>query len=195
MQMASHWTTLPIARNLAVRYQALRNAYMMVGRQHAAGRPMAETAKQFLDAAKRIFDRLDQGTVRIHNHRVPINGDVAMLRWADDLHDNEHVLLELYRKVTATLAGSQGISCRFNAVNTGFRVMFGDVLFFTVTPDRRHSALVWRLMRARQNDTSLLADDAATVWRRRYATAKTPSLYAPRCAQKTSRRRSRLPST
>ena len=130
MQMASHWTTLPIARNLAVRYQALRKAYHMVGRQKATGRPMAESAKQFLDAAKRIFDRRDQGTVRIHSHRVPVNGDVAMLRWADDLQDNERELLELYRKVTANLAGSQGIRCKFNAINTGFRVMFGDVMFF-----------------------------------------------------------------
>jgi hypothetical protein len=178
MQMASHWTTLPIARNLAVRYQALRNAYMMVGRKRAAGRPMAETATQFLDAAKRIFDRLSEGTVRIHNHRVPINGDVAMLRWADDLHADERELLELYRKVTASLAGSQGIRCGFNAVNTGFRVMFGDVLFFTVTPDRRHSALLWRIMRSRVHDTGLLADDAATAWRRRYASPNTPSLYA-----------------
>jgi len=50
-------------------------------------------------------------------------------------------------------------------------------MFFTVTPDRRHSALVWRLMRARPNDTGLLADDAATRWRRKYARADRPSLY------------------
>jgi hypothetical protein len=110
MQMASHWTTLPIARNLAVRYQALRNAYMMVGRKRAAGRPMAETATQFLDAAKRIFDRLSEGTVRIHNHRVPINGDVAMLRWADDLHADERELLELYRARKASVVVSMPLT-------------------------------------------------------------------------------------
>ena len=44
IQMAGRWTTLPIARNLAVRHYALRDAYMMAGRRREAGKPLAESA-------------------------------------------------------------------------------------------------------------------------------------------------------
>ena len=179
MQFASDWTALPIARNLAVRYAALSNAYMMVGRRTAQGRPMADSAKEFIAAAGKLFDRLDQGTCMIHNRKTPINGDVGLLQWAEDLTRVERELLDLYKKTTANLAGSQGIRRQFNAFNTGFRVAYGDVIFVTATPDRRHSALVWRLMRARLNDVGLLAQDGATRWRRQYAGPDTPNLYTP----------------
>ena len=66
MQFSGDWTALPIARNLAVRYQALRKAYMLVGRRQANGKPLVETATKFIDAAKHIFERLDRGTALIH---------------------------------------------------------------------------------------------------------------------------------
>ena len=178
MQFSGHWTALPIARNLAVRYEALRRAFMMVGRRRKSGMPLADSANEFLKAAKTLFERLDRGTAMIHGEKQPINGDVGLLRWADDLQQSEKDLLELYRKVTSSLPGSQGIRRQFNATCLGFRVAFGDVCFFTATPDRRHSKLVWRLMRCRWNDTGLLDDDAATTWRRRYAGPDTPSLYS-----------------
>jgi len=151
---------------------------MMMGRRRQSGTPLAESATEFLQAAKTMFERLDRGTAIIHGRKQPINGDVGLLRCADDLQQSEKDLLELYRKVTCTLPGSQGIRRQFNATCLGFRMMFGDVCFFTATPDRRHSKLVWRLMRCRRNDTGLLDDDAATTWRRRYAGPDTPSLYA-----------------
>ena len=150
MQFSGDWTALPIARNLAVRYQALRNAHMLVGRRRSNGKPLVETATKLIVAAKNIFERLDRGTALIHGKRVPINGDVGMLQWVDDLQESEKELLDLYRKVTTDLPGGQAIRRQFNAVCNGFRVIFGDVLFFTATPDRRHSKLAWRLMRCRK---------------------------------------------
>ena len=151
---------------------------MMVGRRRHSGKPLAESATEFLDAAKSLFERLDSGTVIIHGKRQPIKGDVTLLRWADGLKQCEKDLLGLYLKVNSTLPGSQEIRRQFNPVCVGFRVMFGDVWFFTASPDRRHSKLVWRLMRSRRNDTGLLADDAPTAWRRRYAGPDAPSVYA-----------------
>ena len=89
MQFGGHWTALPIARNLAVRYQAFRKAYMMVGRRRQSGVPLADSANKFLKAAKTLFERLDRGTVLIHGIKQPINGDVGLLRWADDLQQSE----------------------------------------------------------------------------------------------------------
>ena len=99
-----------------------------------------------------------------------------MLQWADDLTLDEKELLDLYKKVTGKMSGAQRIRREFNYMNTGLRVEYGDLIFFTVTPDRRHSVLVWRLMRARTNDTGLLADDEATRWRKRFACPNAPSL-------------------
>jgi len=177
MQMASNWTTLPIARKMDVRYEALRNANMMVGRRRATETPLADTATSFLKAAEKLFERLDHGVCTIHQKRRPINGNVELLQWADDLTQDERELLEVYKKVTGRISGAQGIRRQFNYKNTGLRIEKGDVIFFTVTPDRRHSALVFRLMRARRNDTGLLADDAATGWRRRFAGPNAPSLF------------------
>jgi hypothetical protein len=108
MQMSNNWTTLPIARNLAVRYEALRNAYTMVGRRRAAGTPLAETATSFLEAAKKLFGLLDRGVCTIHQKRRPINGNVEMLQWADDLTLDQKELLDLYKKVIGRISGAYG---------------------------------------------------------------------------------------
>ena len=47
MQFSGHWTALPIARNLAVRYQALRRAYAMVRKRRKSGMPLEDTAKRY----------------------------------------------------------------------------------------------------------------------------------------------------
>lgn len=149
----------------------------MVGRRRATGTPLAETATSFLDAANKLFERLSRGVCTIHQKRRPISGNVEMLQWADDLTLDEKELLDLYKKGTGKMSGAQGIRREFNYMNTGLRVEYGDLIFFTVTPDRRHSALVCRLMRARAKDTGLLADDEATRWRKRFAGPSAPSLF------------------
>ena len=83
----------------------------------------------------------------VYGKRMPINGDVAMLRLVDDLAQTEKDLLDVYQKVTSHLPGGQTIRRKVYPVCVGFRVMFGDVFFFTATPDRRHSKLAFRLMR------------------------------------------------
>ena len=46
----------------------------------------------------------------------------------------------------------------------------------TVSPNRRHSALILRLSRARRNDPALAADTATAKARRRHAGADSPPL-------------------
>ena len=61
----------------------------------------------------------------------------------------------------------------------GLRTTHGETLFFTISPDRRHSTLLLKLSRARQNDTSLRAQGDTALWRRRLAGADVPSLTVP----------------
>ena len=69
--------------------------------------------------------------------------------------------------------------CTFLPMVHGFRAVYGHVLFWTISPDRRHSTLLLHLMRSRRNDTYLQAASGNTVrdWRRQYAGPDTPSLY------------------
>ena len=112
-----------------------------------------------------------------------IQGDFLRLQNADGITEDELELLKLYQKSTKSLAGAQAMRRTFIPKVLGFRTVYGDVHFFTITPDRRHSALLWRLMRGRINDTFLAEYDgvemsSARKWRRRYADANTPSLYS-----------------
>ena len=61
----------------------------------------------------------------------------------------------------------------------GLRTTHGETLFFTISPDRRHSALLLKLSRAREHDTSLTAHGDTALWRRRLAGADVPSLTVP----------------
>ena len=48
----------------------------------------------------------------------------------------------------------------------GLRVVHGDVVFFAISSNHRHSALILHLSRARGNDGALDAKNAASIWRR-----------------------------
>ena len=84
--------------------------------------------------------------------------------------------MHLFKKRTKHIAGSQAMRLTFRPRLTGFRMVKGHVVFFTVSPDRRRSALLLRVMRARQNDTYLLAaeDNTARQWRKQFAGANEP---------------------
>jgi hypothetical protein len=184
LQLAAECTVIPIARNLCIRHAALNSSYMKVGRAAQSQGPSAESAEEYVKAATQLLDLLDRGVYYLHGKALPVNGDVRNLRFADGLATKEGELLDIYQKATRCLAGSQEIRRSFIPFNLGFRVVYGEVIFLTATPDRRHSALVWRLMRARQNDTALFEfegspQDAATEWRRKYCGPNTPGLYAP----------------
>ena len=61
----------------------------------------------------------------------------------------------------------------------GNRVNHGEGTFHTLSPNRRHSALIHRLHRARETDSSLKAETSVAQWRRTLAGADTPKLILP----------------
>ena len=60
----------------------------------------------------------------------------------------------------------------------GARVVYGDCIFLTVSPNEQHSALVLRLSRYRKNDPFLQAYDDVTAEIRKHCGANSPSLEA-----------------
>ena len=79
MQFGNDWIAVPAARNLSVRFAALRNAYLRVGRRPPRAKPGVENAASLIEAADRLFTRLDSGTYTSHGEKRPLNGDVALL--------------------------------------------------------------------------------------------------------------------
>ena len=55
--------------------------------------------------------------------------------------------------------GCQAIRQKIGHILFGFRVVYGEVVFVTISPNRRHSSLLLRLSRVRANDTTLHRQD------------------------------------
>ena len=183
LQFSAEPTCVPIARNVSNMYLSLKNAYMSVGRSaQQAGITTGASAVKYVKAAERLLERHESGEVWIHGRKQRVNGDFTRLRYADGITEDEEDLLRLYRKSTRCLAGGQEMRRTFLPKTNGFRIVYGDCIFLTITPDRRHSSLVWRFHRARRNDTFLqdydgVERDRTTYWRRKWSGPNEPSLY------------------
>ena len=122
----------------------------------------------------------------VQKHKTPINGNLGLLFSDDDMGVAERVILCSYLEVTKNIAGCQAIRSRIGHILFGFRCIYGEVLFLIVSPNRRHSALLLRLSRARLNDVMLqgrdpLSQDPHKVlayWRHRYASPDAPKAFS-----------------
>ncbi len=59
----------------------------------------------------------------------------------------------------------------------GMRVVYGECLFITASPNRRHSSYLLRLSRNRENDISLKRATTASEFRRKHCGRKTPQVF------------------
>ena len=180
-QVASDWMVVPAARNLHWRYSVLHKAFVTCKEKLAAGESLTVNLQQLVDASTSLLERLHKGSVIINKKPKPINGDMAMLFKADDLKPGEKLLLRCYFNITQSIAGCQAIRRRIGHCLFGFRVVYGECIFVTVSPNRRWSRLLMRMSRIRRNDPMANASmrrDRDHVDKRFYhADASTPSLY------------------
>ena len=85
-------------------------------------------------------------------HRVPIAGDTTRLPHATGLSPLEKRLAHAQHFLARHLPGSQQLRQLMGHTQFGARVNYGDCLFFTISPNEQHSALVLLLSRFRSND-------------------------------------------
>ena len=64
---------------------------------------------------------------------------------------------------TKYMSGCQAIRQKIGHILFGFRVVYGEVIFVTISPNRRHSSLLLRLSRVRANDTTLQRQDLVYI--------------------------------
>ena len=180
-QVGADWMCVPAARNLHWRYAVLRSAFVSCKEKVAAGESLDVNLQALIDAATSLFQRLQRGSIKVHGRPLPINGDVALLFRADDLTTAERVILKSYLNITKSIAGCQAVRRRIGHCLVGFRVVYGECIFVTVSPSRRWSHMIMRLSRIRQNDPmvdpTLRRERKHVASRRVHAGSSSPLLF------------------
>ena len=119
---------------------------------------------------------MSKNTCTVKGVTHPINGRIECLLGDDNITDSGKLILKSYLNTTRHIAGCQAIRKKIGHILFGFRVVYGECIFVTVFPNRRHSALLMRLSRARQNDTSLSEADRTRQFRAQLSGPKHPRL-------------------
>ena len=155
MQIGGDWMLLPAARNLHWRYSVLRSAFVLSKQKINPGESMAENLDHLVKAVEKIWKKIDSNSAVIEKRKCPINGNVGILFSDDDMGVTEKLVLRSYLNVTKNISGCQVLRGRIGHILFGFRCVYGECIFFTVSPNRRHSSLIFKLSRARRNDVML----------------------------------------
>ena len=100
-----------------------------------------------------------------------------MLFKADNLTGAEKTLLQSYFNTTRNIAGCQALRRRMGHCLLGMRVVYGEPVFVTLSPNRRHSSLILKLSRVRRHDVGLRATDTCTQARRRFCGPDEPPVF------------------
>jgi hypothetical protein len=108
---------------------------------------------------------------------VPVAGDTTKLPFATGLTPLEKRLAKAQCFIASHLPGSQSLRQVMGHSQFGARVVYGDCIFFTISPNELHSALVLRLSRYRMNDPYIRHGGA---WTQRLAGKNYPELHAKR---------------
>ena len=110
------------------------------------------SAQDYIKAAQNLMHHLHHGFTGSGVHRVPIAGDTTRLPFAVGLSPLEKRLARAQHFLAKHMGGSQQLRQLMGHTQFGARVNYGDCLFFTISPNVQHSALVLRLSRFRKND-------------------------------------------
>ena len=186
LQVAGDWMLVPATRNLHWRYTVLQSAFVLCKQKVNPGETMAENLDNLVKALENIWTKIEKNTAVIQKRKTPINGNMGLLFSDDDIGVTEKLLLRSYLDVTKNIAGCQALRSRMGHILFGMRCVYGEVIFFTVSPNRRHSALLLKLSRARVNDAMLRERDRHSAdpskvlayWRHRYASPAKPAAFS-----------------
>jgi hypothetical protein len=184
-QIQNSWDFLPGIRNLYHRWTILNTPGIRVKR------PLAETAEDpkdagtkeasatdLINAADDLYQKVGGGTYGDPQHPRPIAGDATKLKFAHNLSPTERELIRNMDFKAAHVPGTQQIRELMGHNMFGMRVVYGEGIFITVSPSERHNGLALRLLRYRQSDPALTADERWAEWKR-LASGQSPKLEEP----------------
>ena len=99
-------------------------------------------ARMYVEAAQNLYKHLHQGFTGKGVHRMPIAGDTARLPFANGLTPLERKMAWAQHFLAKHLGGTQQVRQLMGHTQFGARVTYGDCIFFTISPNEQHSALV-----------------------------------------------------
>ena len=159
-QCRQDWSALPIIRTVTFKYLVETAGSLFISPfRRRPGRIMDTNATQIIEDAKVLCDKLWNGCQRFGNIRIPIAGDTTRLPHAEGLTYTQKRLASEIRFKAQHSPGTQGLRQLMGHYHWGARVNYGDCLFFTISPNEQHSALVLKLSRYRRNDPFLEYQD------------------------------------
>ena len=109
---------------------------------------------------------------------MPIAGDTSKLPCAEGLDAFARSLARKVNFISETLPGNQIVRRMMGHCEFGARIMYGDSIFITISPNEQHSVLVLRLIRNRANDPMLYGTDPVDVALREISGLRQPRLEA-----------------
>ena len=146
------FVALPIIRSVAWKHTA-EHTMVSAGSFYGKRDSATETsAAEYIRAAQNVAHHLHHGFTGTGVHRMPIAGDTTRLPFATGLTPLERKLARDQHFLAQNLGGSQQLRQLMGHTQFGARVNYGDCVFFTISPNEQHSALVLRLSRFRAND-------------------------------------------
>ena len=142
------------------------------------GESLQQNLEELMTAARKVWERIAKNTVTINEKKTNINGNIGMLFSADGISSAEKTILRAYLNTIANIAGCQAIRRKIGHCCFGMRVVNGETIFVTVSPNRRHSSMILKLSRARRHDTSLVGTDPVTRTRREFCGKDLPRVFS-----------------
>ncbi|CAJ1408108.1 unnamed protein product, partial [Effrenium voratum] len=94
----------------------------------------------------------------------PVAGDVAKLHMVPELPRAARVLLQNVQHVSAKMPGTVEVRKLMRHETHAYRVIYGEPVFVTISPNERDNLLGVRLFRCRQNDPVTRVDADALRW-------------------------------
>ena len=150
--MQNDWTALPIVRSVTYKFMAEHTMTTVAPIMSKSGGAGQVSSADLVAAAENLYHHLHHGFTGAGVHRMPIGGDTTRLPYAVGLTPLEKKLALAQVFLAQHMAGSQALRQVMGHRQFGARVMYGDCVFMTISPNEQHSALVLRLSRFRRND-------------------------------------------
>ena len=166
------WNLVPAVRRVTSMWEVVCNNRVFVPAFKVGNISAAEQAERTVNAARSLYKRLTRGKWHDGKRLRPVKGDTSKLSLCKDLSTVEQHLVRNMRLRSQNLPGTQEVRRVIGQCLLGARIEFGPPLFITISPGARHSGLVMRLSRYRQEDPAVEEEQRAWIG------ADTPSLWA-----------------
>ena len=177
------WNLVPAVRRITSFWQVACKSAVHLSMPKQKHMSFAAHAKAAVDAARSLYKRLTRGKWFDGKKVRPVQGDTSKLSMCHNLSFSERHLLKNMRLRSQSMSGTV-----IGQSLLGARIEPGVPLFITILPSPRHSGLVMRLSRYRQEDPAVAEE------RRPWIGAHEPSLWNPEVEERSLCHRTTLAS-